>query len=179
MGGLAWIEADVQVSNFHNNNLRNNFWGGYLINFNNGIPTPEEQGDIERQIKRKFSGTDNAGRFVVTFNDDVNKAPTLEPLTPSDMDKQFEILNKTVQQEIFQKGGQDMAQKLINSSDDGPKFRYRIVCQKETYMEMKQQHYAILKRLQHGASSLKRFTDKDGEVGNQGFHYLRYLNDLQ
>ena len=101
MGGLAWIECDVQVSNFHNNNLRNNFWGGYLINFNNGIPTPEEQGDIERQIKRKFSGTDNAGRFVVTFNDDVSKAPTLEPLTPSDMDKQFEILNKAIQQEIF------------------------------------------------------------------------------
>ena len=101
MGGLAYIEADCQIANFHNNNLRNNFWGGYLINFNNGIPTPEEQGDIERQIKRKFSGTDNAGRFVVTFNDDVSKAPTLEPLTPSDMDKQFEILNKTVQQEIF------------------------------------------------------------------------------
>jgi len=88
MGGLAWIEADVQVANFHNNNLRNNFWG-------------EEQGDIERQIKRKFSGTDNAGRFVVTFNDDVSKAPTLEPLTPSDMDKQFEILNKAIQSEIF------------------------------------------------------------------------------
>ena len=101
MGGLAYIEADCQIANFHNNNLRNNFWGGYLINFNNGIPTPEEQGDIERQIKRKFSGTDNAGRFVVTFNDDVSKAPTLEPLTPSDMDKQFEILNKTVQAEIF------------------------------------------------------------------------------
>jgi hypothetical protein len=101
MGGLAWIEADVQVANFHNNNLRNNFWGGYLINFNNGIPTPEEQGDIERQIKRKFSGTDNAGRFVVTFNDDISKAPTLEPLTPSDMDKQFEILNKAIQSEIF------------------------------------------------------------------------------
>ena len=101
IGGNAWIEADVQVANFHNNNLRNNFWGGYLINFNNGIPTPEEQTDIEYQIKRKFSGTDNAGRFVVTFNDDVSKAPTLEPLTPSDMDKQFEILNKAIQQEIF------------------------------------------------------------------------------
>ena len=46
-------------------------------------------------------------------------------------------------------------------------------------MELKQQHYAILKRLQYGASSLKRFTDKDTEVGNQGFHYERYLNDLQ
>jgi hypothetical protein len=101
IGGNAWIEADVQVANFHNNNLRNNFWGGYLINFNNGIPTPEEQGDIERQIKRKFSGTDNAGRFVVTFNDEAANAPTLEPLTPSDMDKQFEVLNKSIQQEIF------------------------------------------------------------------------------
>jgi hypothetical protein len=38
MGGLAYIEADCQIANFHNNNLRNNFWGGYLINFNNGIP---------------------------------------------------------------------------------------------------------------------------------------------
>ena len=46
-------------------------------------------------------------------------------------------------------------------------------------MELKQQHISILKRLAHGASSLKRFTDKDTEVGNQGFHYLRYLNDLQ
>jgi hypothetical protein len=101
IGGNAWIEADVQVANFHNNNLRNNFWGGYLINFNNGIPTPEEQGDIERQIKRKFSGTDNAGRFVVTFNDEAANAPTLEPLTPSDMDKQFEVLNKSIQQEIL------------------------------------------------------------------------------
>jgi hypothetical protein len=101
LGGLAWIEADVQIANFHNNNLRNNFWGGYLINFNNGIPTPEEQADIERQIKRKFSGTDNAGRFVVNFNDDPTKAPQLLPLTPSDMDKQFQILNAAVQQEIF------------------------------------------------------------------------------
>jgi hypothetical protein len=46
-------------------------------------------------------------------------------------------------------------------------------------MELKQQHISILKMLAHGASSLKRFTDKDTEVGNQGFHYLRYLNDLQ
>jgi hypothetical protein len=46
-------------------------------------------------------------------------------------------------------------------------------------MELKQQHISILKRLAHGASSLKRFTDKDTEVGNQGFHYERYLNDLQ
>jgi hypothetical protein len=101
LGGLAWIEADVEIANFHNNNLRNNFWGGYLINFPNGVPSKEKQADIERSIKRKWGGTNNAGRFIVNFSDDSSKAPTLTALTPSSMDKQFEMLNDTIQQEIF------------------------------------------------------------------------------
>jgi hypothetical protein len=101
LGSLAWIEADVEVANFHNNNLRNNFWGGYLINFPNGIPSKEKQKDIEREIKRKWGGTDNAGRFMVNFSDDPSRKPTLDPLTPSTMDRQFEMLNETIQAEIF------------------------------------------------------------------------------
>ena len=101
LGGLAWIEADVEVANFHNNNLRNNFWGGYLINFPNGIPSKEKQADIERNIKKKWGGTDNAGRFLVNFSDDPSRKPTFDPLTPSTMDRQFEMLNETIQSEIF------------------------------------------------------------------------------
>jgi hypothetical protein len=91
----------VEIANFHVNNIKNNFWGSYLINFPNGIPTPEESDAIERQMKMKFGGTDNAGRFLVNFSDSPETKPELTPLTPSDLDKQFDILNKTVQQEIF------------------------------------------------------------------------------
>jgi hypothetical protein len=52
-------------------------------------------------MKMKFGGTDNAGRFLVNFSDSPETKPELTPLTPSDLDKQFDILNKTVQQEIF------------------------------------------------------------------------------
>ena len=101
MGGLAWIEADVEVANFHINNLKNGFVASAILNLNNGVPEPEEQEEVERQVNRKFSGTNNAGRLIVNFNDDVSKAPTITTLQASDLDKQFDILNKTIQQEIF------------------------------------------------------------------------------
>lgn len=101
LGGTAYIELDTEIANFHINNIKNNFWGSYLINFNNGIPTEEESDAIERQMNAKFGGTDNAGRFLINFSDSKEQAPELTPLTPSDLDKQFDILNKTVQEEIF------------------------------------------------------------------------------
>jgi hypothetical protein len=101
LGGTSYIELDVEISNFHINNIKNNFWGSYLINFPNGVPTQEESDAIERQMKMKFGGTDNAGRFLINFSESPETKPELTALTPSDLDKQFDILNKTVQQEIF------------------------------------------------------------------------------
>lgn len=98
---IPYIECDAEIAKFHINNIRNQFWGGMMINFNDGIPTEEEKYEIERQIKNKFSGTKNAGRFVVTFSTGKENAPTIEPLTTNDLDKQFDLLNKQIQQEIF------------------------------------------------------------------------------
>lgn len=46
-------------------------------------------------------------------------------------------------------------------------------------MELKLGHTSILKRLEHSSCSLKDFTHATQAVGNQGFHYERYLNDLE
>lgn len=101
IGALPYIECDYEVANFHLNNLKNGFVGSTLINFFNGVPKGQNQGAEERKIKKKFTGTDNAGRVILTFNDGKDKEPTALHLTPSDMDKQFDILNKTIQQEII------------------------------------------------------------------------------
>jgi hypothetical protein len=45
---------------------------------NNGIPAPEERDTIEDLIEAKFTGTRNAGRFIVTFNDDPERKPTID-----------------------------------------------------------------------------------------------------
>ena len=100
-GALAYIECDVEIAKFHISNIRNQFWGGQMINFADGIPTDEEKQEIERQMRNKFSGANNAGRFVLTFSTAKENAPTIQSLTPSDLDKQFDLLNKQIQEEIF------------------------------------------------------------------------------
>ena len=98
---IAYIECDYQIANFHVNNLRNGFTGSTIINFFNGEPTIEEQKKIEQKLKRKFSGTDNAGGIIIVFSDAKSKEPLITNIQPSDFDKQFDILNKTVESKIF------------------------------------------------------------------------------
>ena len=101
IGAIPYIESDVEVANFHRANLQNNFFFGGILNFNNGTPEPEEQQELVKRINRRHGSTDNAGRWIINFSDGQDKAPNVIPIQPSDLDKQFDILNKTIQQEIF------------------------------------------------------------------------------
>jgi hypothetical protein len=100
LGALAYIETDARIANYHVNNLRNGFLGGFLFNFNNGVPSDEEQREIKRQLQKQLKG-DDGERIVVNFNDSAETGLKIEPLNANDLDKQFNILNETIQQEIF------------------------------------------------------------------------------
>ena len=100
-GAMNYIELDVAISEFHLNAIHNGMMPSKLISFNNGTPSEEEQRTIERKMKEKFAGEANAGKFIINFNNDPAKAPTVLDLSASDLDKQFDLLNKTIQQEIF------------------------------------------------------------------------------
>ena len=100
-GAMNYIELDIAVSEFHLNAIHNGMMPSKLISFNNGVPTEDEQRVIERKMKEKFAGEKNAGKFLINFNNDPAKAPTILDLSASDLDKQFDLLNKTIQQEIF------------------------------------------------------------------------------
>ena len=101
LGSTSYIELDVEVANFHLNSIKNGFMGGTLINFYNGEPTAEEQEEIERQIKDKFTNTDNANSIVLNFSDSKDRGAEIQQLNGNDFDKRFEILNRTVQKEIY------------------------------------------------------------------------------
>lgn len=100
LGALAYIETDARIANYHVNNLRNGFLGGFLFNFNNGVPSNEEQREIKRQLQKQLKG-DDGERIVVNFNDSADTGLKIEPLNANDLDKQFNILNETIQTEIF------------------------------------------------------------------------------
>jgi hypothetical protein len=101
VAAIPYIEVDVEIANYHRANIQNEFFFGGILNFNNGVPTDEEQKELVKRINRKHQGTNNAGRWIINFSDGADKAPNVIPIQPNDLDKQFDILNKTVQEELF------------------------------------------------------------------------------
>lgn len=100
-GALSAIETSTEISKFHLNSILNNFSGNFIINFNNGQPSTEQQDEIERKIKAKFSGADNAGKFLVAFNDSKENGVSVERIQDDNFDKKYENLRVDTFKEIF------------------------------------------------------------------------------
>ena len=96
-----WALIDSRVSEFHLNNISAGFSGSFMINFANGIPTQEERMQIEQSLAQKFTGQNNAGKFVLTFSDDNTRTPTIQAISPSDLDKQYIALQELLTQNIL------------------------------------------------------------------------------
>ena len=91
-GGLQYAELEEEVANYHINNIQNGLAPSMLLNMNNGVPTEEERNIIEARIAEKFSGSSNAGRFILAFNDNKELAATIEPVQLSDASDQYQFL---------------------------------------------------------------------------------------
>ena len=100
-GGLQYCELEEEISNYHLNNIMNGLAPSMLINFNNGTPTETEQREIERSIAQKFSGTSNAGRFILSFNDSNNYGATITPVQLSDAHNQYQFLSDESMRKIM------------------------------------------------------------------------------
>jgi hypothetical protein len=100
-GGLQYCELEEEISNYHLNNIMNGLAPSMLINFNNGTPTEDEQRDIERSIAQKFSGTSNAGRFILSFNDSATNGATITPVQLSDAHNQYQFLSDESMRKIM------------------------------------------------------------------------------
>lgn len=92
-GGLQYAELEEEIANYHINNIQNGLSPSMLINFNNGTPDAEQRDMIENSIVEKFSGSSNAGRFILAFNDSKELAATIEPVQLSDAHQQYQFLS--------------------------------------------------------------------------------------
>ena len=92
-GGLQYAELEEEISNYHLNNILNGLAPSMLINFNNGTPNAEERQMLENRIYQKFSGSSNAGKFILAFNDNAESAAQIEPIQLSDAHNQYQFLS--------------------------------------------------------------------------------------
>jgi len=96
---LAFVEAEL--SNLHINNIENGFLPLVMVNMNNGVPAPEERDTIEAMIEGKFTGTRNAGRFLISFNDDPDKKPTIDSIQTENLHDKYQYVADFAQDRIL------------------------------------------------------------------------------
>jgi len=100
-GALAAIDISIEIQNFHKQNLKNGMMPSLFINFNNGVPGDEEQRIITRALEESYGGTDNGGRAVVSFNESVESAPTIEAIQPNGSDNYYTTIYEDIIRSIL------------------------------------------------------------------------------
>jgi len=100
-GGIQYAQLEEEISNFHINNIMNGLSPNMLINFNNGTPNQEERELLESKIAAKFSGSSNAGKFILAFNDNAESKADVTPIQISDAHNQYEFLSSESTQKIM------------------------------------------------------------------------------
>tara|TARA_R110002012_G_scaffold1372_3_gene5647 strand:+ start:577 stop:2316 length:1740 start_codon:yes stop_codon:yes gene_type:complete len=101
-GGVTAIQTDGDISKFHMYELNNGFKSGTLISMTGGIPeSVEEENKIRDMIKGRSQALEDAGEIIITFSNGKDQAPEVHQLNGNDLDKRYEILQNSVQQNIL------------------------------------------------------------------------------
>ena len=96
-----WIQMELEIAQFHLSNITSGMTPSMHVGFSNGVPTEEERRTIERQLNQKFSGSGNAGKILITFNDGKETQPIIEPIQMNDAQSAWEGMSKQAVSQIL------------------------------------------------------------------------------
>jgi len=100
-GGLAAIEIDVNIKEFHSNNLKNGMLPSLFISMNNGIPGEEEQRLVTRALEEQYTSVNNAGRPIISFNESKELAPEITQIQSSGNDGYYSAIYEDILRSIL------------------------------------------------------------------------------
>ncbi len=101
MGALNYIEISGRIGDFHVNGLRNGMVGNMHIHLFEDLSDVEKELRVEREINKKFAGSENSQRIVLTWSRTKDAKPELESLPTNDTHEMFTFLNRKVNEEII------------------------------------------------------------------------------
>ena len=99
--GLNYAELEEEISIYCVNHIKNGLSAGHIINFNDGEADPEVKDTIERNINKKLAGSNNAGKFILSFNANKENATTVESIEVSDAHQQYQFLSEEARRQIL------------------------------------------------------------------------------
>lgn len=99
-GALSYAMLEEEVANYLINEVQNSFSGTKIVNFNNGVPTPEQQDQITSQVLGKLTGS-NGRKVIVSFNDNVETRTSVEDIPLNDAPDHYTYLSEECLRKIM------------------------------------------------------------------------------
>lgn len=100
-GAITDLVIQKKIGEFHLNEISNNFLSSKIISFNNGIPDDELKNEIEKSINEKFTGSENAGRILISFSESKDNETTVTDLSTDSFADRYDALAKRTNAMIF------------------------------------------------------------------------------
>jgi hypothetical protein len=101
VGSINYIESDIEVSKHTLTSAKKGWRPSKLINFYNGEPSPEKKREITNLLKDRTEGAEGE-TFIVSFNNDPLKKPTIDDLGVSELSKEnFKNIDELISSNIY------------------------------------------------------------------------------
>jgi hypothetical protein len=99
-GGIPYAVLEEEISNYLINEVKRGFSGRIVCNFNNGVPTPEEQDIIKSKVLSQLSGTDGH-KVIVAFNNNAESKTTVDAMPVNDAPDLYNQLSEECMRKIM------------------------------------------------------------------------------
>ena len=78
-GALKYALLEEEVADYLVNEVQNSFSSTRILNFNNGVPSEEQQEIISKKVNKKLTGAQGQ-KIIIAFNDNKESAATIEDI---------------------------------------------------------------------------------------------------
>ena len=99
-GCLPYTVLEEEIGDYLINEVQNGFSGTKVVNFNNGVPTEEQQNIISRKVLNKLTGS-RGQKVIVAFNNNQESKTTVDDIPLNDAPEHYEYLSKECEQKIL------------------------------------------------------------------------------
>ena len=99
-GALPYALLEESIADYLINEVQNGFSGTKVVNFNNGVPTEEQQAIITSKVLNKLTGS-RGQKVIVAFNDNAESKTTVEDIPLNDAPEHYTYLSEECLRKIM------------------------------------------------------------------------------
>lgn len=100
ISGANYIAIDNEISTYHLSAIQNGFAPSFMLNLTN-VSSDEEMKDFERKFTKKYQGSTNASKMLMTVSETPEQRPELIPITLDSSDERYRDLEEQTQKNII------------------------------------------------------------------------------